>query len=112
MTALAPALSPHGVLSLKPSDDAPAADTTADARIERAFARGAGHGLLHLGVEAVGIALPAVLSYWREFGARLERIEQALVQHKLIGPMRGTIEPERTAAAAPVTDGHIISLPE
>jgi len=70
MTALAPALSPHGVLSLKPSDDAPAADTTADARIERAFARGAGHGLLHLGVEAVGIALPAVLSYWREFGAR------------------------------------------
>jgi outer membrane murein-binding lipoprotein Lpp len=45
-------------------------------------------------------------------GARLERIEQALVQHKLIGPMRGTIEPERTAAAAPVTDGHIISLPE
>jgi outer membrane murein-binding lipoprotein Lpp len=45
-------------------------------------------------------------------GARLERIEQALIQHKLIGPMRGTIEPERTAAAAPVTDGHIISLPE
>ena len=45
-------------------------------------------------------------------GARLDRIEQALIQHKLIGPMRGTIEPERTAAAAPVTDGHIISLPE
>ena len=44
-------------------------------------------------------------------GARLERIEQALIQHKLIGPMRGTIEPERTAAAAPATDGHIISLP-
>ncbi|HEV3184559.1 MAG TPA: DEAD/DEAH box helicase [Xanthobacteraceae bacterium] len=68
--ALAPALSPHGVLSLKPSDDTPATDSAAYARIERAFARGAGHGLLHLGAEAVGVALPPVLSYWREFAAR------------------------------------------
>jgi outer membrane murein-binding lipoprotein Lpp len=46
-------------------------------------------------------------------GARLERIEQALIAHKLLGPIRGTIEPERTAAAAPpAADGHIISLPE
>lgn len=45
-------------------------------------------------------------------GARIERIEQALTQHKLLGPIRGTIEPERTAAAAPAADGHIISLPE
>jgi hypothetical protein len=44
-------------------------------------------------------------------GARLDRIEQALAQHKLLGPIRGTIEPERTAAAVPATDGHIISLP-
>src|ERR1043166_4770819 len=68
--ALAPALSPHGVLSLKPSDDAPAPDSRAYARIEHAFARGAGHGLLHLGAETVGIGLPPVLSYWREFAAR------------------------------------------
>jgi hypothetical protein len=45
-------------------------------------------------------------------GARLDRIEQALTQHKLLGPIRGTIEPERTAAAAPAPDGHIISLPQ
>jgi len=45
-------------------------------------------------------------------GVRLERIEQALIQHKLLGPIRGTIEPERTAAASPATDGHIITLPE
>jgi len=46
-------------------------------------------------------------------GARLERIEQALIEHKLIGPMRGAIAPETTAAAiAPAaSDGHIISLP-
>jgi outer membrane murein-binding lipoprotein Lpp len=42
--------------------------------------------------------------------ARLERIEQALIQHKLIGPMRGAIAPEAPAAAAGA-DGHIISLP-
>jgi hypothetical protein len=41
-------------------------------------------------------------------GARLERIEQALIQHKLIGPMRGAIAPEPLALAG---DGHIISLP-
>jgi hypothetical protein len=74
MTALALALSPHGVLSLKPADDAPATDGAAYARIERAFARGAGHGLLHLGAEAVGVALPPVLSYWREFGARYDGV--------------------------------------
>jgi hypothetical protein len=40
--------------------------------------------------------------------ARLERIEQALIQHKLIGPMRGAIAPD---APTPAGDGHIISLP-
>jgi len=40
--------------------------------------------------------------------ARLERIEQALIQHKLIGPMRGAIAPDTPALAG---DGHIISLP-
>ena len=47
--------------------------------------------------------------------ARLERIEQAMIQHKLIGPMRGAIEPEpRTPspapAVSPTSDGHIITL--
>lgn len=42
-------------------------------------------------------------------GARLDRIEQAMREHKLIGPMRGTIEPELPAAPSG-GDGHIISL--
>jgi outer membrane murein-binding lipoprotein Lpp len=41
--------------------------------------------------------------------ARLDRIEQAMREHKLIGPMRGTIEPELPAAPA-AGDGHIITL--
>jgi len=42
-------------------------------------------------------------------GARLDRIEQAMREHKLIGPMRGTIEPGLPAAPSG-SDGHIISL--
>jgi hypothetical protein len=47
--------------------------------------------------------------------ARLERIEQAMARHNLLGPMRGPIEPEaRPAPAAdapaPASNGHIISL--
>ena len=40
------------------------------ARLEQAFLGGPGHGLLCLGADEVGTALPPVLSYWREFGTR------------------------------------------
>ena len=69
MTALAPVLTPHGVLSLKPSGEA-VSDPAHIARIEKSFVRGAGHGLLSLGADEVGTALPPVLSYWRELGSR------------------------------------------
>ena len=46
MSALAPALSPDGVLSLKPSNEATAWDPARSTRVLRAFERGAGHGLL------------------------------------------------------------------
>lgn len=39
-------------------------------RLRRAFERGPGHGLLVLGADETGTALPPVYSYWREFGAR------------------------------------------
>ncbi|MGA2859955.1 MAG: hypothetical protein ABSE40_24055 [Candidatus Sulfotelmatobacter sp.] len=38
-------------------------------RIQNAFDHGAGHGLLHLGANDVGVALPPALSFWREFAA-------------------------------------------
>lgn len=67
---LAPILTPHGHLSLAQEDDALALDAEVAQRFQTAFARGAGHGLLQLGVSEVGAALPAVFSYWREFAAR------------------------------------------
>ena len=47
-----------------------ALDSVRAGRLEQAFVRGSGHGLLYLGADEVGTALPPVLSYWREFGAR------------------------------------------
>ena len=73
MIALAPALSPHGALTLKPSDAeaASALPAVRSARLEQAFARGGGHGLLALGADEVGTSLPPPsLAYWREFGTR------------------------------------------
>jgi non-specific serine/threonine protein kinase len=39
-------------------------------RLVTAFDRGAGHGLLQLGAGEIGTALPPLLGYWRELGAR------------------------------------------
>jgi non-specific serine/threonine protein kinase len=67
---LAPRLTPHGRLLLERVSDTPALSAGVAPRIEEAFARGAGHGLLQLGAGETGTALPPVFSYWREFAAR------------------------------------------
>jgi superfamily II DNA or RNA helicase len=70
MTMLAPVLTPHGLLTLRPRGEALALEPELGSRLEQAFVRGCGHGLLRLGADEVGTALPPVLSYWRELGAR------------------------------------------
>ena len=67
---LAPVLTPHGVLTLRRSGDVASLDPDLGARLEKAFAKGPGHGLLCLGADEIGTVLPPVLSYWREFGGR------------------------------------------
>jgi superfamily II DNA or RNA helicase len=67
---LAPVLTPHGVLTLRRSGDAASLESGLGSRLEQAFAKGSGHGLLCLGADEIGTNLPPVLSYWREFGAR------------------------------------------
>ena len=67
---LAPVLTPHGLLMLRKTEEALALEAAQGSRLEKAFVRGAGHGLLCLGADEVGTALPPVLSYWRELGAR------------------------------------------
>src|SRR5258708_15379357 len=68
--SIAPVLSPHGHLSLVEESGALLLDLNLARRLRDAFARGPGHGLLQLGAAEVGTALPAVFSYWREFGSR------------------------------------------
>ena len=69
-SALAPVLTPHGRLLLAQVEAAPALPPDVSRRLYEAFARGHGHGLFQLGAGEVGTALPPVLGYWREFGAR------------------------------------------
>ena len=67
---LAPILTPHGRLTLGPVAEGPQLDPSLARRLQDAFARGSGHGLLQLGASEVGTALPPVFSYWRELAAR------------------------------------------
>ncbi|MEW6746739.1 MAG: DEAD/DEAH box helicase [Planctomycetota bacterium] len=63
-------LTPHGRLVLSSAGDAPELGAALAKRLEEAFSRGAGHGLLRLGAAEVGSVLPAIFAYWRDFGAR------------------------------------------
>jgi hypothetical protein len=103
---LAPVLTPHGVLALRRSGDGVALLPHLGAQLEATFARGSGHGLLSLGADQVGAALPAVFGYWREFGGRyvtalcaLPGIAEGAAKGVVIPPDEGTLE--QMAAAAP-----------
>jgi len=69
-SALSLALTPHGHVVLVRSSDAPALPQELQQRLERKFDLGAAHGLLDLGLREVGTALPPVVAFWRDFGAR------------------------------------------
>src|SRR5579863_519710 len=63
-------LTPHGRLVLARDAEGSPLHASLAERLLQAFARGPGHGLLMLGADETATALPPVLSYWREFGAR------------------------------------------
>ena len=110
MTALTPVLNPHGVLSLKPSDDGSASSSVRDTTLEQSFIRGSGHGLLYLGANAVGTSLPPVLAYWREFASRYVTAlcnlpDVAEGRSKSHVPVPADDELNRLAAVAPPMTG-------
>jgi len=65
-----PVLTPQGHLVLAPADEARTLPSDLLRRLESAFERGVGHGLLELGIREVGTALPADFAYWRDFASR------------------------------------------
>ncbi len=68
--ALTLTLTPRGHLLLSSGEGDATLPAEAAAAVGAAFARGTGHGLLQLGARHVGLPLPPVLAWWREFGAR------------------------------------------
>ena len=103
------ALTPRGHLLFTPTNDAQQPAAAGLSRtLEGAFARGSGHGLVELGASEVGTALPADVSYWRDFAARLIT---ALCTHPDVDTHKSSIpapalgELEALAAAAPPMPG-------
>ena len=90
MKTLIPVLTPHGQLILAHTADGAGLESARATRIEAAFAKGAGHGLLSLGADDVGAALPPELSYWREFAVRYVT---ALCAAPGIGDIRQPVPP-------------------
>ena len=107
---LAPVLTPHGLLTLRQAEETPGLESRPSSRLEQAFSRGPGHGLLYLGADEVGTALPPVLSYWREFAVRyvtalcaLPDIAEGRTKPPLPAPADGELD--NIAAAAPPMTG-------
>ena len=69
-SALEPVLRPSGRLDLRRSDDAAALAPEQAVRLQHAFTRGQGYGLVALGADEVGSALPPALAFWRQIAAR------------------------------------------
>ncbi len=55
---------------LAPADEARALPVNLRDRLESAFERGAGYGLLELGIREVCTGLPSEFAYWRDFAGR------------------------------------------
>ena len=99
---LAPALSPRGVLALRPTDEADKLAGDIAQRLADAFARGPGHGLLALGVDEIATLLPPAFAYWRGYGARYMTALCALPgigEARAKPPIPQPPEPELTALA-------------
>ena len=63
-------LTPQGRLLILADEDESALPITVQRGFINAFALDAGHGLLHLGASQVGVVLPPVLAWWRDFAAQ------------------------------------------
>ncbi len=109
MDSVSLTLTPHGRLTIVPLADAPPLEPDLAHRLQHAFERGSGHGLLQLGAGEAGTPLPPVFSYWREFGALYVTVlctqPDADAQQKVRVPTPPNQELERQVLAAPPMTG-------
>jgi superfamily II DNA or RNA helicase len=104
--ALEPVLTPHGTLTVRRTAEASVLAPEKASHLVKAFERGPGHGLLWLGANEVGTALPPAWSYWRAFATRyvtalcaLPAVGDGLTKPAV--PVRPAPELDAVAAAAP-----------
>jgi hypothetical protein len=103
-------LTPHGRLIIVSDSGSQRLDAGLTERLQGAFARGSGHGLLLLGVDEAGTMLPPVFTWWREFGARYvtalcTRWESDTAQHEFRPAAPSTQELQEIALSAPPLTG-------
>lgn len=70
MTALTLILTPHHRLVMAADAEAPNLEPAVAQRLQSAFLRGSGHGLLQLGAAEFNTPLPPLYGYWRDFASR------------------------------------------
>ena len=92
-------LTPRGRLVLAPNDASESLDSGLMQRLLPAFERGPGHGLLLLGADEAGTALPPAFGYWRDFGTRYVTV--MCTQEPGAVPPPSSDELDRIAGAAP-----------
>jgi superfamily II DNA or RNA helicase len=109
MTALVPILTPQGRLHLEVAEDEPSAAEDLAERLQAAFQRGDGHGLVQLGAGEIKTELPPALVYWRDFAARYVAAVCTLPEIEGRGlPEVGSLpteDLEAIASAAPLMTG-------
>jgi superfamily II DNA or RNA helicase len=110
MDGVALCLTPHGRLVIVSDAGAQQLDAGLVERLQQAFERGSGHGLLLLGVDEAGTTLPPVFAWWREFGGRYvtalcTRMESDTEQHKVRVAAPSDEELEGIALSAPPLTG-------
>lgn len=108
-------LTPHGRLVFRYDADAPLIDVNLREPLVQAFGRGSGHGLLFLGADSAGTALPPIPSYWREFGVRYvtalctqENVDAAKQKTHVGAPADEELE-RIVVAAPPMTGGEYLT---
>jgi len=116
LSGLAIGLTPSRALVLRAAPDADPLDSAVATRIESAFARGAGHGLLHLGAAEVDTPLPPGIAFWRDLGrafvARLCAMPEAEASRRHLKVEFPEPEIQALAAGAPpMAGGEYLDIP-
>src|SRR5262245_822040 len=105
MDAVSLGLTPRGHLVLSQDAEPPHIEGALAERLTRAFERGSGNGLLLLGADETGTALPPVHSFWRDFGVRYVTALCGQADSDAPVPAPSGEELEGVASAAPPMAG-------